>query len=227
MTDLANRLRHIQEQVSEASRHNNREEPLLIVVTKNFPVELPLELSALGVRHFGENRVQEAIEKYEQFSTRISGSNHHWHLIGQLQTNKVKQALEFASSIHSLDRTSLLLELAKRTQDRPSPLEVFIQVNLTDDPGRGGVDAAELFEFADAVQNVTNLRLAGLMAVASLGADPNFEFERVAKMSQKLQGHHPEARGLSIGMSEDFQSAIAFGATHLRIGSAITGKRTI
>jgi pyridoxal phosphate enzyme (YggS family) len=227
MTELANRLRHIQEQVSESSRIHNREEPLLIVVTKNFPVDLPIELSTLGVRHFGENRVQEAMEKTQQFSSKISGNDHHWHLIGQLQTNKVKQALEFATSIHSLDRSSLLAELAKRTEERQTPLEVFIQVNLSDDPQRGGVDSTDLFRFANEVQGVTNLRLAGLMAVASLGVNPSFEFERVAKLSEKLQIEHPDAKSLSIGMSEDFPSAIAFGATHLRIGSAITGKRTI
>jgi pyridoxal phosphate enzyme (YggS family) len=227
MSDLANRLRELQQQVSEASRRNHREEPLLIVVTKNFPVELPIELSALGVRHFGENRVQEAAEKYQQFAEKVTTSGHQWHLIGQLQTNKVKQALEFASSIHSLDRTSLLNELAKRVQDRVSPLEVFIQVNLTEDSQRGGVVPAELNRFTDEVQGVPELRLAGLMAVASLGVDPNFEFERIAKMSQQLQVSHPQAKSLSIGMSEDFVQAIDFGATHLRIGSAITGKRAI
>jgi pyridoxal phosphate enzyme (YggS family) len=227
MSDLANRLGEIQQQVSEASQRNNREEPLLIVVTKNFPVELPVELSALGIRHFGENRVQEASEKYRQFSEKVSATGHQWHLIGQLQTNKVKQALEFASSIHSLDRPSLLNEIAKRIQDRVTPLDVFIQVNLTADSQRGGVVPSELIRFADEVQAVPELRLAGLMAVASLGVDPNFEFERIAKMSQQLQVNHPKAKSLSIGMSEDFLQAIDFGATHLRIGSAITGKRVI
>jgi pyridoxal phosphate enzyme (YggS family) len=227
MSDLANRLREIQQQVSEASRRNNREEPLVIVVTKNYPVELPIELSSLGIRHFGENRVQEGFEKYQQFAEKVTTSGHQWHLIGQLQTNKVKQALAFASSIHSLDRTSLLNELAKRVQDRVSPLEVFIQVNLTEDSQRGGVVPTELNRFADEVQGVPGLRLAGLMAVASLGVDPNFEFERIAKMSQQVKASHPQAKSLSIGMSEDFLQAIDFGATHLRIGSAITGKRAI
>lgn len=227
MNDLANRLHDIQEQVSEASQRHKLAEPLLIVVTKNFPVVLPIELSRLGVRDFGENRVQEAFEKTKQFESRVNSANHRWHLIGQLQTNKVKQALEFASSIHSLDRPSLLVELAKRTADLESPLDVFIQVNLTEDNGRGGVAPADLKRFADDVQAVDTLKLAGLMAVASLGVDPNFEFERMAKFSAQLQSEHPQAKGLSIGMSDDFLSAIPFGATHLRIGSAITGKRTI
>jgi pyridoxal phosphate enzyme (YggS family) len=150
-----------------------------------------------------------------------------WHLIGQLQTNKVKQALEFATSLHSLDRQSLLDELIKRTSERDHPLEVFLQVNLTEDPNRGGVEPADLFDFAAQVANVKTLKLEGLMAVASLSGDPEPDFETVASLSQKLVSDHPSANKLSIGMSGDYLLALGYGATHLRIGTAITGNRSI
>jgi pyridoxal phosphate enzyme (YggS family) len=225
MVVLADRLKEVQRQISQASSFHGVEEPKLIVVTKNHPARLPLELNKLGVSDFGENRVQEALQKSNEVGYQVSRALVNWHLIGQLQTNKVKQALEFAASIHSLDRHSLLLELAKRTAEREVPLEVFIQVNLTEDPGRGGVNPNEVLSFADQVVSIPNLNLAGLMAVASLGVEPQFEFERVARLGEKLRQFQPTAASLSIGMSSDFIQAIEFGATHLRIGSAITGNR--
>ena len=225
MVELADRLKEVQRQISQASSFHGVKEPKLIVVTKNHPARLPVELCKLGVCDFGENRVQEALQKSNEVGSQVSHALVNWHLIGQLQTNKVKQALEFAGSIHSLVRQSLLLELAKRTAEREVPLEVFIQVNLTEDPGRGGVDPNEVLSFADQVVSIPNLNLAGLMAVASLGVEPQFEFERVARLGEKLRQFQPTAASLSIGMSSDFIQAIEFGATHLRIGSAITGNR--
>ncbi|MEY2694314.1 MAG: hypothetical protein RL142_662 [Actinomycetota bacterium] len=226
MADLAYRLRSVHGVVSDECRRLNREEPTLIVVTKNHPVDLASQLYELGVREFGENRVQEALPKSDSFEALHPGSDVRWNLIGQLQTNKVKQALQFASSIHSLDRDSLLSELIKRTADLEVPLEVFIQVNLTDDPERGGVEPDQLLAFADKVAACRTLNLAGLMAVAGLDVEPAKDFERVAALSEKLVLQHPLASGRSIGMSGDYVEALSFGATHLRIGTAITGNRT-
>ena len=226
MSDLASRLRSVRDSVSEECRRLNRAEPTLIVVTKNHPVELASQLYELGESVFGENRVQEALPKSQAFATLHPEAEVSWNLIGQLQSNKVKQALEFAHSIHSLDRDSLLTELIKRTLNRPMPLEVFIQVNLTDDPDRGGVAPTELFHFADKVASCNTLALAGIMAVAGLDVDPSRDFERVANLSENLVLKHPQASGRSIGMSGDYIEALSFGATHLRIGTAITGNRT-
>ena len=226
MSDLASRLRSVQGSVSDECRRLNREEPTLIVVTKNHPVELANQLYELGISEFGENRVQEALPKAEVFDSLHPGSAVRWNLIGQLQTNKVKQALQFSASIHSLDRESLLSELIKRTALREVALEVFIQVNLTDDPERGGVEPDQLLAFADEVAACQSLNLAGLMAVAGLDVEPTRDFERVAVLSEKLVLQHPEATGRSIGMSVDYLEALSFGATHLRIGTAITGNRT-
>lgn len=227
MGSLAERLVQTRSRIAEECNRLNRVEPTLIVVTKNHPVALAQELFDLGERDFGENRVQEALPKFLEFSETGDRSGANWHLIGQLQTNKVKQALEFATSLHSLDRQSLLDELIKRTSEREVPLEVFLQVNLTEDTNRGGITPENLLDFANLVASVKALKLSGLMAVASLSGAPESDFETVATLSQKLVSEHPSADKLSIGMSDDYLLALSYGATHLRIGTAITGNRAI
>lgn len=226
MSDLANRyfevLGRIESAAAQASR--NLSDITLVIVTKNHSAELPLELLELGASDFGENRDQEAAPKAKEVNE-LSSKNPTWHFIGQLQTNKVKSVLEYASFLHSLDRESLLVELEKRVVNRPSSLGVFIQVNLTEDPARGGILPENLADFADHVAKSQGLKLMGLMGVAGLGVAPERDFEKMASFSEALKRNHPEATGLSIGMSGDFESAIGFGATHLRIGTAITGNR--
>lgn len=221
MSSLAERLTSVRGLISSECQRLARQEPTLIVVTKNHPVELARELYELGERNFGENRVQEGGPK----AADLQKDDLKWHLIGQLQTNKVKQALEFASTLQSLDRDSLLAELTKRTNDREQPLDVFIQVNLTEDNARGGISPSDLDAFAEKVANARGLNLVGLMGVAALDVSPEREFSRMAQLSQQLQKTHPAAVGLSIGMSGDYLEALSYGATHLRIGTAITGNR--
>lgn len=226
MSELAQRYNQIVEQVSSAASASGRSanEITLVVVTKNHPPQLVFDLIALGARDFGENRDQEAAPKAKEV---LAGSREamRWHFIGQLQTNKVRSVLDYADLIHSLDRESLLTELQKRTVERKNPLGVFIQVNLTEDPERGGVRVSELEPFATKVLESNGLRLEGLMGVGGLDKDPAIEFDRLARLSEQLQKLAPASKGLSMGMSSDFEVAIGFGATHLRIGTAITGKR--
>ena len=226
MSDLAQRYNQIVGKVASAAAASGKDasDITLVVVTKNHPPQLVFDLIALGARDFGENRDQEAAPKAKEV---ISSSNEltRWHFIGQLQTNKVRSVLEYADLIHSLDRESLLVELQKRTVGRVKPLGVFIQVNLTEDPARGGVGVKDLEAFASKVIESEGLRLEGLMGVGGLDKDPEIEFERLAGLSSKLQSLDPDAKGLSMGMSSDFEVAIGYGATHLRIGTAITGKR--
>jgi len=196
----------------------------LVVVTKNHPASLVLELLELGARDFGENRDQEAAPKAVEVRAN-SVVEHRWHFVGQLQSNKVRSMLDYSSVLHSLDRQSLLTELIKQTERREQPLDVFIELNLTDDPGRGGIRPVELLPFAEQVLAARWLNLKGVMGVAGLEADPASEFERIRTASQQLQRVAPEAKWISAGMSQDFELAIAHGATHLRIGTAITGKR--
>jgi pyridoxal phosphate enzyme (YggS family) len=226
LTELGQRYQAIVEDIATAATSANRDpkQITLVVVTKNHPHQLVHDLLALGARDFGENRDQEAGPKAKQIAAE-SNERFNWHFIGQLQTNKVKSVLEYADFLHSLDRTSLLEELQKRTAERKNPLKVFVQVNMTDDLERGGVNPADLMPFAERVLSSPGLELVGLMGVGGLEVAPEREFERLAQLSQELQVIAPEANRLSMGMSGDFETAIAYGATHLRIGTAITGNR--
>lgn len=226
MSDLAQRYREIVDRIDLAAKASNRSsaDVTLVVVTKNHPHQLVLDLLALGARDFGENRDQEAAPKAKEIA-KLTTEAFRWHFVGQLQTNKVKTVLEYANFIHSLDRESLLTELQKRTEDRADTLGVFIQVNLTEDPDRGGVRVPDLMGFAEKVVASQGLNLEGLMGVGGLQVAPEAEFEKLANLSVQLQNVAPGARGLSMGMSSDFEVAIGYGATHLRIGTAITGNR--
>lgn len=227
MTSLAERYAEVTSRIESAavSAGRRREDIELVVITKNHPASLVLELLQLGATNFGENRDQEAKPKAAEVAATTSRNDYRWHFVGQLQSNKVKSALEYASVIHSLDRESLLHALQKAVETRTNPLPVFIQLNLTDDPGRGGIQHADLNAFAEKVLATPNLNLLGVMGVAALDRDPAIDFETIRAASLKLQGLEPSAKYISAGMSEDFEVAIKHGATHVRIGSAITGKR--
>jgi pyridoxal phosphate enzyme (YggS family) len=226
VSELAQRYGEIVDRIDLAAKASNRSsaDVTLVVVTKNHPHQLVLDLLALGARDFGENRDQEAAPKAKEIA-KLTTEDFRWHFVGQLQTNKVKTVLEYADFIHSLDRESLLTELQKRTEDCADTLGVFVQVNLTEDPDRGGVRVPDLMGFAEKVVASEGLKLEGLMGVGGLQVAPEAEFEKLANLSVQLQNVAPGARGLSMGMSSDFEVAIGYGATHLRIGTAITGNR--
>lgn len=226
MSDLRSRYQAIKDRLEAAATASSRrlDDITLVVVTKNHPRQLVLDLLDLGARDFGENRDQDVSPKAKLIAQETDQA-FDWHFIGQLQTNKVKSVLEYASFLHSLDRSSLLDELQKRTLERELPLKVFVQVNLTDDEARGGVTPEVLPAFAERVLASPGLELVGLMGVGGLEAAPEAEFERLATLSQDIQRLEPAASRLSMGMSGDFEVAIAYGATHLRIGTAITGNR--
>jgi len=216
---LAERLAAVTQDVAAAARDAGRSpaEITTVVVTKFHPASLVRELASLGVRDVGENRHQEAAVKAQE----LAHLGLTWHFVGQLQGNKAAAALEYASVIHSVDRPSLVDAIAKAQR----PVGVFLQLNLTDDPNRGGVALDGLEALAERVLATEQLELLGVMAVAALGADPRSEFARVRAASDRLVSLAPTATKLSMGMSGDFREAIAEGATHLRIGTAITGNR--
>ena len=199
----------------------------LVAITKNHPAEVVAELVDLGHRQFGENRDQEAGPKSVRLSELRPDTENTWHFVGQLQSNKVKSVLKYAQVIHSIDRESLVAELAKQLPKFEGNYSGFIELNLTDDPGRGGVLPQNLAPLAESVLQLPNFELLGVMAVAGLGMEPASEFEKVLAASSKLQELAPGASKLSIGMSEDFEIAISMGATHIRVGSAITGPRPL
>ena len=228
MSTLADRLGEVSTRIEKAASLANRsaEDVTLIVVTKTHPADLVVELLGLGVTNFGENKDQEASAKAKLVAELASQHNPIWHFVGQLQSNKVKSVLGYAEVLHSLDRQSLLDELNKQLlRVEHKRLQVFIELNLTDDPKRGGIDPNHLLNFAEKVLEVENLQLLGVMGVASLGGSAEADFERIATASQQLQKLAPEARFISAGMSADFEQAIQYGATHIRVGTAITGKR--
>lgn len=216
---LADRWNAVAEQVAQACRDSNRspDEVTTIVVTKFHPPSLVRELHALGVRHVGENRHQDAAPKAQE----VADLDLSWHFVGQLQSNKARAVAAYCDVIHSVDRESLVDALAKYE----GSVEVFLEVNLTDVPGRGGVEPADLTRLAESTLAAGNLRLCGLMAVAPQDESPAEAFDRVLAYRDGLLTVAPEATELSLGMSGDFPEAIARGATHLRIGTAITGKR--
>lgn len=223
--DLAERYRSVQERITRAAVASGRDpaEVQLIVVTKNHPAQVVIELAKLGQLAFGENRDQEAGPKAAEVSSVIQ--NAQWHFVGQLQSNKVKSVLRYSSAIHSIDRPSLVKELAKQLDSQNSQIEGFIELNLTSDENRGGVGAADLESLTELVLSVPRIKLLGVMAVAGLGEDPGSEFEKAIALSETVRQLAPAAKALSMGMSEDFEVAIAMGATHIRVGSAITGPR--
>lgn len=223
---LAQRLEEIDSRIADKLFALGRTDAITrIVITKNHPYDLVRELYYLGVRDFGENRDQEAGPKAQSLHEDGIDGEVTWHFVGQLQSNKAKRVVEYAKVIHSLDRESLLVALEKATAQHLTPIDVFLQVNLTDDPNRGGVNPDQLLPMADRIAVSPGLNLLGIMAVAGLENDPREEFERVAALSQTLRASHPAAWKISAGMSGDFESALEFGATHLRIGTAITGNR--
>ena len=216
---LGERLASVQDSVADAARAAGRDPETIttIVVTKFHPASLVRELYELGVRDFGENRHQDAAPK----AAELAALDPTWHFIGQLQSNKVRAVLEYARLIHSVDRTALVRAIAAAER----PVDVFLQLNLTEDPDRGGVTPNELGRLAEEALAVPGIRLRGLMAVAPLGEDPRSAFARVRAASATVTALDPAASALSMGMSGDYTAAILEGATHLRIGTAITGNR--
>lgn len=223
MTSLAGRLSAVDTAIADAARRAGRDpgEITRIVVTKFHPASLVQELYGLGVREVGENRQQELSAK----AAELAGLDDlRWHFIGQAQTNKASQIRRSAQAVHSIDRPRIADALDRVAEDE-GLLDVLLQINLTDDPGRGGVAPAELERLAEHVLGLPTLRLRGVMAVAPLGEDPASAFARVRDYADRLRMLAPDAGWISAGMTGDFVEAIEAGATHLRIGSAITGPR--
>ncbi|PPG02199.1 MULTISPECIES: YggS family pyridoxal phosphate-dependent enzyme [unclassified Rathayibacter] len=217
--ELAARWAEVSERVADATRSAGREASSVttIVVTKFHLVSLLRDLLELGVVDFGENRHQEAQEK----SAELAGTAARWHFIGQLQSKKARQVRRYADAVHSVDRLALVPLLDAGEE----PLDVFLQVNLTEDPDRGGASPADVEPLAEALAGAPGLTLRGVMAVAPLDEEPRQAFARLRSISDRVRAVEPSATAISAGMSNDFAEAIAEGATHLRIGSAITGER--
>lgn len=219
---LAARLSAIDERIAEAARAAGRApgEIARIVVTKFHPASLVRDLHAIGVQDVGENRQQELSAKEGE----LASLDVRWHFIGQGQTNKAAAIRRSADVVHSVDRDRFADALHRAASD-DTLLDVLIQINLTDDPGRGGAVPVEAVALAEHVMTLPSLRLRGVMAVAPLDEEPASAFARLRGVADSIRTVEPSASWISAGMTGDFVEAIAAGATHLRIGSAITGPR--
>lgn len=194
----------------------NPDEVTLIVVTKTFPASDVQILYDLGVRDFGENRDQEASVKSLELP-----DDCRWHFQGQIQSNKLKSIAEWADVLHSIDDISHARKLNSLVAEK----DIFVQVSLDNLPNRGGVVPNLLPDFLEELSALANLNLRGLMAVAPLGEEPARAFSRLKVLSDQVVRVHPKAHEISAGMSNDFEAAVAQGATHIRIGSQILGVR--
>ncbi|MFG2061341.1 YggS family pyridoxal phosphate-dependent enzyme [Micromonospora sp. NPDC048871] len=230
--ELAAGLARVRSRIADACAAvgRDRTEVTMIAVTKTYPASDVIALAGLGVTDVGENRDQEAAPKAAQVAA--AGVTPCWHFIGRLQRNKVKSVVQYADVVQSVDSVRLAAALdAAATARRDRPLEVLVQVSVDGDPSRGGAvaDSADpdigLGSVAAAVADSAGLRLAGLMAVAPLGWEPERAFARLATIAEGLRAEHPQAVVLSAGMSGDLEAAIGHGATHVRVGSALLGMR--
>jgi len=210
----------IRSRIAEACKAAGRdpESVTLIAVSKVQPLERVVSVLDSGQRIFGENYVQEAAGKWPDLRTQFSGIA--LHMIGPLQTNKAKTAVDLFDAIHSLDRPSLLEKLANLAQSRGESPEIFIQINTGSEPQKAGIDPAEADDFI-ARTRARDLPLRGVMCIPPDGVDSTPHFRQLAEIAARNG-----LSGLSMGMSGDFPAAIAEGATHIRVGSAIFGART-
>jgi hypothetical protein len=215
--EIAGNLETVQSQIEAAAKiaHRMSNEITLIAVTKTFPVSDVHILASLNIHHYGENRDGDAAPK----ASAVPGT---WHFQGQIQGNKLKSIASWANVVHSLDELRHIQTLDKVTTHR---IGVFLQVSLDGAQGRGGAKLSDLSELADAVMGAVHLDLLGLMAVAPLDVSSDEAFEKLAIIHTDFKASYPAAKYLSAGMSNDFESAIIHGATHIRIGSSILGSR--
>ncbi|MDT3723499.1 YggS family pyridoxal phosphate-dependent enzyme [Streptomyces sp. DSM 41972] len=229
--ELAANLAGVEERIAAAcdAAGRGRDEVTLIVVTKTWPASDVRILSGLGVRHVAENRDQDAAPK----ATACADLPLVWHFVGQLQTNKVRSVVGYADVVQSVDRARLVSALSKEAVRAGREVGCLIQVALdagADGRGeRGGVAPSGVAELADLVAGAEGLRLDGLMTVAPLTGEyagrQQAAFERLMDLSTGLRRTHPAANMVSAGMSADLEQAVAAGATHVRVGSAVLGVR--
>ncbi|MFE4264910.1 YggS family pyridoxal phosphate-dependent enzyme [Streptomyces sp. NPDC056883] len=230
-SELAANLAQVEERIGAAcaAAGRKREEVTLIVVTKTYPASDVRLLADLGVRHVAENRDQDAAPKAEACADLPLT----WHFVGQLQTNKVRSVAGYAHLVQSVDRPKLITALSAAAEGAGRELGCLVQIALDAESGergaRGGAAPEQLAELADLVAAAPGLRIGGLMTVAPLAGRyagrEQAAFERLVELSSRLRADHPAATMVSAGMSADLEQAVAAGATHVRVGTAVLGAR--
>lgn len=219
--ELAHSLADVQARVLKATTQASRKngEITLIAVTKTYPVSDVVILKELGVTNFGENRSAEGLEK----SALVPAQ---WHYQGQIQSNKIAAISSWAQTVHSLDDLSHVPKFERAVGEISGKrLDMFIQLSLDGDSSRAGVRGDQLMALGQALVSSQHLNLIGLMVVPPVDAEPERAFAEVAEVAQRFRRDFPMAQSLSAGMSADYEIAIAYGATHIRVGSQILGPR--
>lgn len=216
----ADRLAEVRAQIAAAAGEARRDPQsvTLIAVSKTFDAEAIRPVIAAGQRHFGENRVQEAHGKWP--SLKAECSDLVLHLIGPLQSNKAKDAVALFDAIHTIDRPKIAQAVADEMARQKKQLQLFVQVNTGEEPQKAGVLPKDAKGFVAMCRNDFKLEITGLMCIPPVEEEPAVHFGFLAKLADELG-----LKGLSMGMSGDYETAIAFGATHVRVGSAIFGSR--
>jgi hypothetical protein len=226
MTQVSERLAEVRARIAAAAAAAGRDPAgiTLVGVSKRQPLSRVREGLDAGLTDFGENFVQEGVAKIQA----LGSQNARWHFIGQLQSNKTRDVARWFDWVHSIDRLRIARRLSEQRSAHAEPLNVCLQIRLVDDPGRGGCPPDEAGELAAGVAGLPGLRLRGLMAVPAEHADPAAQraaFATVRRLAERLRAAGFPLDTLSMGMSGDLESAVAEGATMLRIGTAVFGPR--
>lgn len=229
MNPIVSNLHTVNERIARAAERSKRtpDSIVLVAVTKGRSISEIQTILDAGVKNIGENRVQEAQQKYTTDTIADTKIGFRWHLIGHLQRNKVKAALEMFSLIHSVDSLRLLAEIARRAEERTQPVDVLIQVNTTGETSKYGLDTDDVRTFMADAQAYPDVNIVGLMTMGQLSPSPEANrsaFALLRSLSEKIAAEQfPSVtmRYLSMGMTNDFESAIEEGANLVRIGRAI------
>ncbi|WP_448211049.1 YggS family pyridoxal phosphate-dependent enzyme [Colwellia sp. MEBiC06753] len=221
--NIKDNLAQIHQQISQACQqaHRNDTDVQLLAVSKTKPSELVLEAYQAGQRHFGENYVQEAVDKIALLSHLPEIC---WHFIGPIQSNKTRLIAENFSWVHSVDRIKVAARLNEQRSGQDTPLNICLQVNISQEHSKSGISLEEISDLAQYVNNCTHLTLRGLMAIPQKNA-PVVVYQQMAELFSQLHAQYDTVDTLSMGMSNDLTQAILSGSTMVRIGTAIFGER--
>lgn len=242
LAELTDALARVRARLSVAveSAGRDRADVQLLAVTKFFPASDVIALQQLGCREFGESREQEAVRKVAQVAEALpeslAGNVIRWHMIGRIQRNKARAVAAWATTAHSVDSAAVVAALGRGSVDardrglRVEPLGVYIQVSMDGDPARGGVPIerpGEVDALCEAAHETEGLAFAGLMAIPPVAADPESQFARLRDELFRVQTHYRQRLGLSAGMSGDLETAVKYGSTCVRVGTALMGPRPL
>lgn len=230
MSSIQQNIEQITSQIKSAQQKCGRSpgSVQLLAVSKTKPVEAILEAALAGQRAFGENYVQEGVNKIRYFAEHHPQLNLEWHFIGPLQSNKTRLIAEHFDWMHTLDRAKIAQRLSEQRPAHKAPLQVLIQVNTSGETSKSGINEQELFPLAELISCLPNLTLRGLMSIpenVTDHAEQLVAFQRLADLQARLIERYPALDTLSMGMSGDMQAAIEAGSTMVRIGTAIFGQR--